>query len=281
MDDEETALKPIPLHPVRLAGDLLSPDGGISRKVMGPATSRVDALTVASTTLQKRFGGELIFHAKDTDTLSPKPGRREEWRDRLGLPSHPVVLFLGTPRPWKGVEDAARAVQALPFEATFLVVGADETEFARRLGSLPRVRTHPMIPLSHLPGFLEAADLVVIPQRADPITRIQMPSKLFDAMAMARPILATAASDIPRILAEGRGSVVPPGDVPRLTEAMGRILGNPRQAEAMGRRAREWCVKHASLQAARGPMQRAMARAIARRGTVDGNGGLKGKGGPP
>lgn len=265
MDDDETALRAIPLRPDLLAGDLLAPDGGVSRRVMQRAVPHADGFTVASSLLQERVGGELVPHAKDTEFLQPRSGRREEWRRRLGLESRLVVLFLGTPRPWKGVEDAARAVQSLRAPATLLVVGADDSEYARWLATLPKVTTHPMVPLESLPGYLEAADVVVIPQRKEDITRSQMPSKLFDAMAMARPIISTAVSDIPRILSGGRGIVVPPASVSLLASAMGRVMRDPQEAAEMGARAREWCVGHASLQAARVPLNRALDRARERR----------------
>lgn len=261
MDDDETALKPVPLRPDLFAGDFLAPDGGLSRLVIRRAIPHADGLTVASSQLQNRVGGELVPHAKNTDSLRPIAGRREAWRARLGLRSETLVLFLGTPRPWKGVEDAALAVQSLQVPATLLVVGADDTDYARWLGTLLRVKTHPMVPFGSLPGYLEAADMVVIPQREETITRTQMPSKLFDAMAMAKPIVSTAVSDIPRILGEGRGIVVPPGNVPLMASAMARVIQDPGKAEGMGLKARAWCVEHASLQAARAPLNRALIRA--------------------
>lgn len=262
LDDDETALRPVSLLPRALVGDLLSPDGGTSRWLMRRAISQADAVTVASRGLQRLHGGELIPHVKDTERLKPLPGLREEWRERLSLGPEPVALFLGTPRPWKGVEDAAGAIQALPFLATLLVVGADDTDYSRRLAAMPRVRLEGMVPIEALPGFLSAADLVVIPQRRHPVTRFQMPSKLFDAMAMARPVVATDVSDISLVLGEGRGVVVPPGSLSRLMYAMGRLLEDPEEAREMGGRARAWCVEHASLASAREPMNRALERAV-------------------
>jgi glycosyltransferase involved in cell wall biosynthesis len=150
-------------------------------------------------------------------------------------------------------------------EALLLVVGADDTSYSRKLGELPWVRLHGMIPLQELPGPLEAADVVIIPQRSGPVTRVQMPSKLFDAMAMARPIVATRVSDMGLVLGEGRGVTVPPGSVGALSRALERILESPALGRSMGERAREWCVAHASLRASREPMGRALGRALRRR----------------
>jgi glycosyltransferase involved in cell wall biosynthesis len=265
LDDEETALRPVPSRPVGLAQDLLNPDGGLSRRIMARASFHADAFTTASRTLQERHGGELIWHAKDTERLSPRPGRREEWRERLGLGEERVILFLGTPRPWKGVEEAAAAVGRMRREATLLVVGADDTPYTRKLEGLPRVRLLGMIPLEDLPGPLDASDVVVIPQRKEPITKVQMPSKLFDAMAMAKPIIATDVSDMGTVLGSDRGVVIPPGRIDSLARALERLLDDPGRCRAMGLRAREWCIDNASLEASRGAMGRALERGLERR----------------
>jgi glycosyltransferase involved in cell wall biosynthesis len=106
------------------------------------------------------------------------------------------------------------------------------------------------IPFDDVPRTLAAADVVAVPQRATTDTVGQVPAKLIDAMAMARPIVATEVSMIPAIL-EGCGSLVPPGDPPALAKAIGQLLADPAGAEALGRRARERCVAHYSFASAR------------------------------
>jgi glycosyltransferase involved in cell wall biosynthesis len=262
IDDEETALRPLPSNPFRLAQDLLNPDGGGSRRIMARAIPHADAIVTASSGLNRRYGGELVWHAKDTDLLSPQRDRRTEWREKLGLGPEPVVLFLGTPRPWKGVEDAAQAVGRVRQRATLLVVGADDTPYSRKLAGLPWVQLRGMVPLGEMPGVLEAADVVVIPQRMNAITRVQMPSKLFDAMAMAKPIVSTDVSDIGMVLADGRGITVPPGSVESLRRAVETLLDSPALGREMGIKARGWCVANASIQASRAPMARALEKAV-------------------
>ena len=77
-----------------------------------------------------------------------------------------------------------------------------------------------------------------------------MPAKLFDAMALGRPIVSTAVSMIPEIL-EGCGLLVPPGDAIALRAAIGRLLTDPGAAAELGRRARQRCAERYSFTAAR------------------------------
>jgi glycosyltransferase involved in cell wall biosynthesis len=92
--------------------------------------------------------------------------------------------------------------------------------------------------------------VVVVPQRATSDTVGQVPAKLFDAMALARPVVSTAVSMIPEVL-DGCGLVIPPGDPRALAAALARLLGDRPMAEAMGRRARARCEERYSFAAAR------------------------------
>jgi glycosyltransferase involved in cell wall biosynthesis len=64
-------------------------------------------------------------------------------------------------------------------------------------------------------------------------------------MAVARPVVATAVSDIPSVL-QGCGWVVPPGDVDALAEAMGHALSDPAEAARRGQAARATCMREYS-----------------------------------
>ena len=210
-----------------------------------------DALTVASTFLKSRFGGTLLPHARDTDRWDPSRHDRAAARAALGVGDRRVVMFLGTPRGYKGVDDLVEAVGLLGEGVVLVLVGVDPAGGwgSRRVDS-SRVRIVGEIPFDDVPRTLTAADVVAVPQRATTDTVGQVPAKLIDAMAMARPIVATEVSMIPAIL-EGCGSLVPPGDPPALAKAIGRLLADPAGAEALGRRARERCLASYSFASAR------------------------------
>src|SRR5262249_16377830 len=102
-----------------------------------------------------------------------------------------------------------------------------------REGGWPRVRIIGEIAFDDVPRFLAAADVVAVPQRATTDTVGQVPAKLVDAMAMARPVVATSVSMIPEML-DGCGVVVPPGDPPALAKAIAELLADPLRAETLG-----------------------------------------------
>lgn len=101
-----------------------------------------------------------------------------------------------------------------------------------------------------VPRYLAAADVVAVPQRATSDTLGQVPAKLFDAMAMARPIVSTSVSMIPEVL-EGCGLLVPPGEPRALRAVLQTLLADADRARELGRRARARCVERYSFVSAR------------------------------
>ena len=230
-------------------------------------TALADGVTVASRFLQQRFGGTLIPHVRDTDAWKPGCANATDGRRILGVGERRVVMFLGTPREYKGLDDLAAAVASLGrADVALAVVGASaDSEAGRRILRLcPTAALVPWVPFDQVPPLLSAADVVAVPQRDTPDTVGQVPAKIFDAMALGRPVVSTRVSMIPEIL-DGCGLLVEPGDVTGLAGAIGRLLADSAQAEALGAKARERCVERYSYQAAREALFPLIDRVMAKR----------------
>ena len=225
---------------------------------------RADAITVASRFLERRFGGTLLPHVRDTEAWDPARYDRADARARQGVGASKVVMFLGTPRGHKGVDDLIDAVGLLGPGVVLTLVGVDPARSgAPRWSGLSHVRVTGEIPFDDVPRYLVAADVVAVPQRETMDTVGQVPAKLFDAMALARPIVSTSVSMIPEIL-DGCGLVVEPGDVPALAGAIKWLLDNAEEAAALGRRARDRCEARYSFRVARATLFPLIERLTAR-----------------
>ena len=231
--------------------NLANPNGLSWTWLVERLVRRADAVTVASRFLERRFGGTLLPHVRDTEAWDPAHFDRTDVRARLRVGASKVVMFLGTPRGHKGVDDLVNAVGSLGPGVVLALVGVDPARGgAPRWSERSHVRVIGEIPFDDVPRYLVAADVVAVPQRDTTDTVGQVPAKLFDAMALARPIVSTAVSMIPEIL-DGCGLVVAPGDVPALTSAIKRLLDDADEAAALGRRARQRCEAHYSFRVAR------------------------------
>jgi glycosyltransferase involved in cell wall biosynthesis len=226
-----------------------------------------DEITVSNKFLQERFGGVVLPHGRDTQAWDPMRFDRDEIRRSLGVGDRQVVLFLGTPRPQKGIEDLVNAMARVRGPDTLLMlVGIDDEAYSQRVGQLAlrrlgpeRVRLIGRQPFERVPEFMVAADVVVVPQRRSAGAVGQMPAKVYDAMAMARPIVATRVSDLPETL-EGCGWIVEPGQPDQLAEAIQDVLDHPAQAARAGAAARRKCEREYSFDA----MHRTLAQLVAR-----------------
>jgi glycosyltransferase involved in cell wall biosynthesis len=217
---------------------------------------------VASTALQKRFGGTLVPHGSLTELFDPAAVDREGARREFGF-TGPTVLFAGTPRWHKGLKPLAKAVNKVP-GARLAVLCRPEDLSDAQWRRYPLLRL-PMIPYPDLPRLLAAADVVAIPQLETEATRYQMPMKVYDCMAMAKPIVASAVSDLPLTLKDC-GRLVPPGDMQALAGAISDLLDNPAAARGLGERARARCLEKFSMTCVAAALSGAVDGVLARKG---------------
>ena len=245
VDDLETALVPrSEWEADASAADLRRPGSAVYAALLARASGAAAAVTAASSALAARFGGVVVEHGTDVELFDPAVVDRAEARERFGFDG-PTVVFPGTPRPHKGVLELARAVARLDHVRLALFARPGDLAGAEWDGLSPT--RLPLVPLPELPAVLAAADVVAVPQLDSEAARHQVPMKVFDAMAMARPIVATTVSDLPEIL-EGCARLVPPGDEDALAQAIEKLLAQPAEASELGRRARDRCLSRYSLE---------------------------------
>jgi len=209
-----------------------------------------DGITTASRFLQNRFGGTYIPHARDTEFLDPLRYNGNKVRKELGLRDEKVIMFLGSPKPHKGIGDIFKALQLLNRNDLKLIIIGSGNEYLSKAG-IPReivnsVVIRGLIPFSKIPEYLACSDLVAIPQNNVPSNYAQVPAKLFDAMAMAKPIISTKMSDMPEIL-RNCGFIAETDNPQDLAEKIDYILSNPEETRKVGHRAREKCIREYSF----------------------------------
>lgn len=66
-----------------------------------------------------------------------------------------------------------------------------------------------------------------------------LPNVILEALALAKPVVATRAGGIPEIIRDGEtGLLVPPEEPEQLAEALLRLLRNPQEGKKLGARGR-------------------------------------------
>jgi len=245
--------QPVRVLAAQYAFGWLRTDGLYTRLLMDRWRSRADAVTVVSNFLQRYYGGTKLPHGADTEVFDPARYDRKEVRRRLGLSERLwLAAFCGTVYPHKGMEDVLEALGKLGREEVklLLVGGSQNTEYLGRLLAQggERIIHVGYQPHEKMPEYLAAADAVVLPQRRSRHAEAQVPGKVFEAMAMGKPVIASRISDLPEIL-EGCGVLVEPNEAGELAAAVERLSGDPDEAGELGARARARCVERYSFDA--------------------------------
>ena len=221
-----------------------NPNGLPYTWLMERLTGFADSIIVSNRFLQNKFSGPLVYHCRDTSILDPDKFDSDSIKTKLGLKGKRVVMFLGTPRAHKGMEELFLAIEKIKDTRIRLVlIGADpsvQSHIGRMKSNQDKVVIFPKIPFKELPEHLSAADILVIPQRDTTDTQGQIPAKLFDAMAMAKPVITTPLSDIEEVLG-GHGYLIDPRNPDQLAKTIEYIFENPEEARMKGLNARKRC----------------------------------------
>jgi putative colanic acid biosynthesis glycosyltransferase WcaI len=81
--------------------------------------------------------------------------------------------------------------------------------------------------------------------RDRPIFRGALPTKMFEAMAAARPVVLSARGEAAELIErDGAGVAVPPENARALAEALTELAADPARREELGRGARRCAERH-------------------------------------
>ncbi|HOS92663.1 MAG TPA: glycosyltransferase family 4 protein [Armatimonadota bacterium] len=153
-------------------------------------------------------------------------------RQELGVPEWATVFgCIGQAVSWKRHQDfigAARCLEHLGWH--FVLVRTDPFGHGEPLKEIIGPRLHILEGHGNVPALIAALDVLVLPSAYEPFGRT-----LIEAMALAKPVIATDTGGPPEVVVPGHtGLIVPTGDVAALAAAMERLGGDPGLRRRMG-----------------------------------------------
>jgi glycosyltransferase involved in cell wall biosynthesis len=164
-------------------------------------------------------------------------------RASLGLDDRPVIGFVGEARAKKGLGRMLRVFPHLcaRLPAQLMLVGGVRQEdtamldfFRRRHPGLPLCLVPPQ-PHAAMPASYALCDVVILPSLRD-----GLPNALLEAMACARPVIASAVGGMLDVVTPGHdGLLLPPRDDQSWLEALCRVLQDRQAAERLRAAARQ------------------------------------------
>jgi glycosyltransferase involved in cell wall biosynthesis len=216
-------------------------------KTLERYADKVICLTRANAEIARRTGlgsaaVEILANGIEVDQFGATPMQdRAAIRGQFGIPlDAALAVAVCVLRPEKGLDrllQAFPAVRARTPGAHLLIVG-DGPEMDSLTGI---VAAEGLAGFVHFAGYrrdvsdiMQASDVFVLPTMFD-----AQPTVIIEAMASSLPVVSTTFAGVPDMVTDGEhGLLVPPDDVPALTEALARVIGDPELARRMGRAGR-------------------------------------------
>ncbi len=209
----------------------------------------------------------VIGNAVDTEHFQPMV-------EVTHLPSVPreafVVGFTGSLKKWHGVDtllEAFRCFYAIEPSAHLLICGDGPKRgwiegFIEGAGLVDAVTLTGWVAHKMLPGLIARMDIATAPYpEAD--EHYFSPLKLFEYLAMGRPIVASDIGQTAELLSGSRAAVLlPPGNAKALTTAMQQLKQDPLRRCQMSAAARSEGVRHDWIRNARLAIQIAANRSV-------------------
>ncbi|HOV74152.1 MAG TPA: glycosyltransferase family 4 protein [Candidatus Hydrogenedentes bacterium] len=185
-----------------------------------------------------------------SDFFVPAP-RENDIRAQYGWQDRFIAMYIGAHGVSQGLftllEAAERLADLEDVRFVFVGDGADKprmVEWAKTRG-LRNVEFLPLQDKDLMPAFYAAADACFVPLRKGDYFRINIPSKIFEIMACARPVILGAEGQALDILQQAGGGIpVAPEDPEAFAEAVRRLRADPALAGSLGANGRAYVVEH-------------------------------------
>ncbi len=227
-------------------------------------------IVVNSEAVRRRFAWtthpkvRVVYNGVDLARYTPREPSSEA-RAAWGVPAAaPLVMSVGRFVAYKGYHDlidAAAVMHRDRPDAHWVLVGDGELKSALTAQAAERgleKHVHVIGWRDDVPELLSHCDLFVLPSHGEHFGRV-----VIEAMAMAKPVVATAAGGVPEIVQDGEtGLLVAPADPAALSRAMSKLVHDRAMAQRMGRAGRRRVEERFTLEGHVREMERIYAECI-------------------
>jgi glycosyltransferase involved in cell wall biosynthesis len=189
----------------------------------------------------------------DTEKFNPKI-KGNAVKEKYGLDNKFIYGFIGTFGPWHGVEELGKSIirfyekypERIP-TTRFLLIGdgmlksnvenlINNSKFKNNVIFTGRIKQN------EAPEYLSACDALISPHIPNPdgTPFFGSPTKLFEYMAMGKPIICSNMAQMAEILENRKDSLlVTPGDIEELSDGMELLFTDRELCNKLGENCRE------------------------------------------
>ncbi|MFH1069210.1 MAG: glycosyltransferase family 4 protein [Candidatus Glassbacteria bacterium] len=186
------------------------------------------------------------------DLFKPQPPDRE-LKQSLGLDGKFVVTFAGTLGIAQGLWSIIHTAKLLRHydDIAILFIGdgpvkKNMIELTREL-RLNNVFFHPQVPINRITPFLNISDVLLVSLKNDVVFDTFIPSKMFDCMACAKPIILSVDGEARRIFDEAEaGLYVRPENFYEMSDAIIALYEDRPLCRRFGENGRRYVIRNFS-----------------------------------
>jgi glycosyltransferase involved in cell wall biosynthesis len=187
---------------------------------------------------------EVIKNGVDLSFFHPGPVPTD-LIDELGVDGRFVASYIGTVGMAHAVEKIVEVAETLKGvrEILFLVVGEgankEKIQYLATKKGLSNIKILPGVSKGRVRDYYAVTNLNLVTLRNTPLFRTVIPSKIFEIMAMGRPILCAVDGECREIIEQsGSGVYVEPENVDQMAETILQIWSKKDVLEKMGKNGR-------------------------------------------
>lgn len=192
----------------------------------------------------------VIKNGADLSRFAPR-SKQNALRARLAYGDRFVVAYVGTLGMAHGLGSvldlAARLQNNDQVRFLFVGDGAERNALEARVESdaLTHVTFLGAVPRDDINEVYAACDVCLVPLRKAELFQSVIPSKIFEIMAMERPMILSVDGEARRIVEQSHsGLYVPPEDVDGMTAAVEKLIAEPDLAQRMGESGRRFVIEN-------------------------------------
>ncbi len=187
----------------------------------------------------------LIPNGVDAEFFKSERYDGELAKKKLGLFRERTCLYCGRLDAWAGVNMISKLCSAAlerKMDVKFVLVGSGEQQKTVWDGNVVLLGEHPY---ECIPEIIAAADCVLVPFPQNEVSHGASPLKLFEGMAMEKPVIASRVSGIEEVISDGEnGYLADPQNVEEWIGKIEKVLKSRKEALNVGRKARKTVEKN-------------------------------------